>query len=120
MHNHHISADVLRARLIRGIDPCQIRKATILRDGEKICTVKVCRYRKSSAFAGLAMAISGVLTGSEQRDFALAVSALPKGVSIEVEDDLLMPDGTSWRIADVAPWPAVGEAAVITLALHEA
>ena len=118
MHSHHLSPAVLRTRLIRGIDPCQIAKATILRQGETVCTVRAWHYRKTGAFAGLAMALSGTLADGGQSEHALIVSALPEGVRIE-EEDVLQLDAGRYRIAGVAPWPAAGEPAVITLTLRE-
>lgn len=119
MHNHHLSPAALRARLIRGIDPCQIRSALLLRGGEILCAASVWRYRKASAFAGLAMALSGTIADGGQSDYAMVISALPEGIAIQSGDELKLPDGGIFSIAGVSPWPAIGEPAVITLALKE-
>ena len=117
MHNNHINPAQIRARIRRALDPCMIRRATLLRDGETLCTADVWRYKKTSLSSGLAMALSGVLSGDAQDDRAMVISALPQGIAIQPEDELAFPDGRRWRIVSAAPWPTEESAALITLTL---
>lgn len=119
MHNNHINPAQIRARIRRTLDPCMVQKAALQRDGESICTADVWRYKKASFSAGLAMALSGVLSGGAQDDRAMVISELPKGIDIRPEDELAFTDGGRWRIVSASPWPGVGTAAIITLTLAE-
>ena len=118
MHNNHLSAKHIRARILRAIDPCQLRTAVILRQGETLFSARVWPYRRSSLSAGLAMALSGILSGSTAMDCAMVLSDIPPGMTIQPDDELSIAGSAgSWRIIDVAGYPSVGAAAVITLTL---
>lgn len=119
MHGNHINPAQIRARIRRTLDPCMIRSATILRDGETLCAADVWRYKKTSLSSGLAMALSGVLSGDAQDDRAMVISALPPGIAIQAEDELAFPDGGRWRVVSAAPWPGADAATLITLAIKE-
>lgn len=119
MHNHHISPALIRGRIRRALDPCAIQTAELWRDGKRRCTLEVWRYQKSSFSAGLALALSGVLSGDARADRAMVLSQLPEGIVLQPEDELVFWDGSRWRIASAAPWPAYTAPAVVTLTLTE-
>lgn len=119
MHNHHINPALIRGRIRRALDPCLIQKAELWRDGERRCTLELWRYQKSSFSAGLALALSGVLSGDARADRAMVLSQLPEGIVLQPEDELVFPDGSRFSILSAAPWPAYTAPAVVTLTLAE-
>ena len=124
MHNNHMNPALIRARIRRTLDPCALDRATLIQGGAQVCALTIWLYRKRSLSAGIAMALSGVLSGEDAADYALVLDALPEGVELHAEDELEIgqPDETPrrYRVMSVSPWPRAGAAALLRLSLKEA
>lgn len=122
MHNNHISATAIRARLRRAIDPCQIEGMALVRDGEVFARGEAWRYRKGSFSAALAMALSGVISQGDGTDMALLLALSPEDAVAEAGDEAVFTDRTGGitmrsTVVGATRWPLSGPAAYVTLTL---